>query len=189
MIQKAEEELGARDRNVSLQVLFQQAKRIEAPSFVPGDSVLLRPGNERTLNLFKEGHLGGPLQKSVSSPILRENKLMPKKETTRTGPKGRNPWRNRAPVPIKDVSIYATSNSVKVKEDGPRWKEFKRTDIDAGSGSPISWQATQRHQDRVSGMGSYSQQHNNVLKSKQQNRSTSNILRKSGSSVMSSNNY
>ena len=197
MIEKAEHELGARNRNDSLQVLFEQAKRIEAPSFVPGDNVYLRPANERTLNLFKKGHLGGPLQKSVSSPILRDTNLMLGKKLTNNGPKGKNPWRNRAPVPIKDVSVYASSKDIKIKEEGPRWKEFKRTDLDASAGSPISWQATQRHQQQMAnnningggGGGGYSQKHTNMLKAKKQQRSSNNILRKSGSNVMSSGNY
>ena len=84
MIEKAEQELGARNRNDSLQVLFEQAKRIEAPSFIPGDNVNLRPGNERTMNLFKKGHLGGPLQKSVSSPILNDISQVPEKNTNKS---------------------------------------------------------------------------------------------------------
>ena len=84
MIEKAEQELGARNRDDSLQVLFEQAKRIEAPSFIPGDNVNLRPANERTMNLFKKGHLGGPLQKSVSSPILNDISQVPGKDTNKS---------------------------------------------------------------------------------------------------------
>ena len=89
------------------------------------------------------------------------------------------------------------AQKIKIKEEGPRWKEFKRTDLDASAGSPISWQATQRHQQQMAnnninggGGGGYSQKHTNMLKAKKQQRSSSNnILRKSGSNVMSSGNY
>ena len=189
MIEKAEQELGARNRNDSLQVLFEQAKRIEAPSFIPGDNVNLRPGNERTMNLFKKGHLGGPLQKSVSSPILNDISQVPKKiETKAKGPKGKNPWRFRAEVPIKDVSAYSKSNSILIKEDGPRWKEYKRTDIDANAGSPISWQATDQHQKQMHGSNNgYSRMYNKMLRGK--HHSSSNILQKSGSTVLANNSY
>ena len=189
MIEKAEQELGARNRDDSLQVLFEQAKRIEAPSFIPGDNVNLRPANERTMNLFKKGHLGGPLQKSVSSPILNDiSQVREKIQTKAKGPKGKNPWRFRAAVPIKDVSEYAKSNSILIKEDGPRWKEFKRTDINASAGSPISWQATEQHQKQMHGStNGYSKKYNNMLRAKR--RSSSNILQKSGSTVLAKNSY
>ena len=189
MIEKAEKELGARNRNDSLQVLFEQAKRIEAPSFIPGDNVNLHPGNERTMNLFKKGHLGGPLQKSISSPILNDTSDVPKKmEAKMRGPKGRNPWRFRAAVPIKDVSAYAGSKNILIKEDGPRWKEFKRTDINASAGSPISWQATEKHQKQMHGStNGYSKKYSNMLRGK--HHSSSSILQKSGSTVLANNSY
>ena len=56
-MQRAEEELGARRRDESLEVLFQQAKRIEAPAFVAGEGI----GNDRVMNLFKEGTPGDHL--------------------------------------------------------------------------------------------------------------------------------
>ena len=99
--------------------------------------------------------------------------------TKAKGPKGKNPWRFRAEVPIKDVSAYSKSNSILIKEEGPRWKEYKRTDIDANAGSPISWQATDQHQKQMHGSkNGYSRMYNKMLRGK--HHSSSNILQKSG---------
>ena len=135
-MQRAEEELGARRRDESLEVLFQQAKRIEAPAFVAGEGI----GNDRVMNLFKEGHTGGPLSKSVSSPVLpvAHRKPKPRRKVSR----GKNPWRNRAAVPIKKVEEYTFGNErskMLIAEDGPRWKEFKESDNSVSSPLSHAW--------------------------------------------------
>lgn len=126
-IKRAESELGARQRDESLEVLFQQAKRIEAPTFVPGEEI----SAERVMNLFKEGHTGGPVKKSVSSPVL-STYFDQSKHSKQSKRRGRNPFRNRAPVPIKSIEAY----NPRVKEDGPRWEEFKNADSSVSS--PLS---------------------------------------------------
>ena len=138
------------------------------------------------MNLFKKGHLGSC--KIGVIPILNDiSQVREKIQTKAKGPKGKNPWRFRAAVPIKDVSEYAKSNSILIKEDGPRWKEFKRTDINASAGSPISWQATEQHQKQMHGStNGYSKKYNKMLRG---NITVAAISCKKCSTVLANNSY